>query len=64
MASVIPTAVGASGGFANTRDRVPHFLEECRPGVNVWMIDGARFEIPARYTPIKGIGQGAFGVVW
>lgn len=34
------------------------------PGVNSYMIGGARFDIPNEYTPIEYVNRGANGVVW
>ena len=33
-------------------------------GVNLYEIHGTQFFLPERYQPIRGIGIGAYGVVW
>jgi len=37
---------------------------QVRKGVIRYNIKGTIFDIPARYSPIKLIGQGAYGIVW
>ena len=35
-----------------------------KPGFNSYMVCGTRFDIDNKYTLVKPIGQGAYGVVW
>jgi hypothetical protein len=37
---------------------------EVRPGVWRYSIRGHVFDVPKRYTPIKWLGQGSYGIVW
>jgi hypothetical protein len=34
-----------------------------QPKINSYLMGGTRFDLPERYTPIKPIGHGAYGVV-
>lgn len=42
----------------------PQVRKECNiPGKAVWQIGPTTFEIDDKYTPIKTVGKGAYGVV-
>jgi hypothetical protein len=53
---------GGGGGQFIGRDIVRG--TEVRPGVWRYSIRGHVFDVPKRYTPIKWLGQGSYGIVW
>mmetsp|Transcript_42494 Transcript_42494/g.136317 ORF Transcript_42494/g.136317 Transcript_42494/m.136317 type:complete len:374 (+) Transcript_42494:402-1523(+) len=48
---------------SSSSSNVPVLKEGGAPGKHIWMIWRTPFEIDRRYTPIKPIGKGAYGVV-
>lgn len=45
--------------FEVPSQQVPQLQEK----LNSYMLGGIRFDLPNRYTPIKYLGNGSFGIV-
>lgn len=53
----------SKGEADKTSSNVPVRKECSIPGKTLWVLWRTNFEIDEKYTPIKAIGKGAYGVV-